>query len=274
MPTVLHLFSGPMLRPDGMAALLRELSWDCSDYDIVNGSVEGEKEEDHDLSRGSLWDGIHNDMRKGEFKAIMFGTPCETASKARTGPPGPRPLRSAQHIYGLPRDQLTPEEFDQVKLGTYFALKTAETATLATELRIPWALENPDPKDNPVSLYNLPEWQALARTPGVKTWDFHQCHMGSETSKPTRIISWGMDLSSLLGRCEHPRKWWTYRDHKNNKRTMFAAHPPLIGRRREDGAMATKAAAAYPAEMNRRLAEAFTRAEPPAATSVRRATHR
>eukprot|EP00969_Alexandrium_andersonii_P366541 15468750-Alexandrium_andersonii.AAC.1 len=57
-----------------------------------------------------------------------MGTPCETFSRARTGPPGPRPLRSTEHLYGLPKDQLSPEEFEQVRLGTYFALQSIRLA--------------------------------------------------------------------------------------------------------------------------------------------------
>ena len=182
-----------MLREDGRAHL-QHLGWDCSDIDLVNKDVPGESEEIHDLSRASIWDQVQADIRAGQYQAVFFGTPCETASKARTGPPGPRPLRSAEFIYGLPRDQLTPAEHDQVKLGTYFALQTAATATIATELGIPWAIENPDPTGNAVSLFNLPEWISLSRSPGVQQWDFHQCPMGSETAKPTRIISHSLSL--------------------------------------------------------------------------------
>ena len=193
-------------------------------------------------------------MRAGEYQAIFMGTPCETASRARTGPPGPRPLRSPAHIYGLPRAQLTEAEHTQVRNGTYLALMSAATATLAMELGIPWGIENPDPEGNPVSLFNLPEWQALANAPGVKFIDFHQCPMGAETSKPTRILHWGCDLSHLAGRCNHPARWWEYTDHRGRPRRSWGPHPPLANRRREDGSMATRAAAAYPAEMNARLA--------------------
>ena len=263
LPTLLHLFSGPTLRPDGVRAKLADIGWDCSDHDIVMAKELGEPTAVHDLSCDAVWEQIHSDMRKGEYEAVLMGTPCETASRARTGPPGPRPLRSPEHIYGLPRDQLTPEEFEQVRLGTYFALKTAETAVLATELRIPWAIENPDPSDNPVSLFHLPEWVDLARSPHVRTWDFHQCPMGAETAKPTRMLSWGIDLSNLLGSCTHAKRMWHYTDHAGKKVQKFAAHPPLAGRRREDGTMATKAAAAYPADMNFRLAAAVSKARCP-----------
>eukprot|EP00969_Alexandrium_andersonii_P230786 10192963-Alexandrium_andersonii.AAC.1 len=57
-----------------------------------------------------------------------MGTPCETFSRARTGPPGPRPLRSSEFPYGLPKDALTPGEHEQVRLGTYFALQSIRLA--------------------------------------------------------------------------------------------------------------------------------------------------
>ena len=249
-----------MDRPDGVRALLAPLGWDCSDFDIVNVGIFPElPASTHDLSRDDTWDQIFADLRKGEYSAVLAGTPCETASIARTGPPGPRPLRSPEHIYGLPRDQLTEEEYQQVRLGTYFALKTHELMQLCLQLGIPWVIENPDPSGNPVSLFNLPEWRQLAALPGVSAWDFHQCPMGAETAKPTRMLAWRVDLRGLLGRCTHPAQEWQWQDHRWRWRTSWGPHPPLKGRRREDGTMATKAAAAYPREMNRRLAVAFSR---------------
>eukprot|EP00969_Alexandrium_andersonii_P338954 14981552-Alexandrium_andersonii.AAC.1 len=60
-----------------------------------------------------------------------MGTPCETYSRARTGPPGPRPLRSPEHPYGLPKGMLSFEEVEQVRLGTYFTLQSVKAATIA-----------------------------------------------------------------------------------------------------------------------------------------------
>ena len=259
-----------MERTDGIAGYLAALGWDCSDVDKVNENMAGELAGSHDLSQAHLWDQIHADMRKGEYQAVIMGTPCETASKARTGPPGPRPLRSASHIYGLPKKELTPAEHEQVRMGTYLALKSAETATLAMQLGIPWMIENPDPSGNPVSLFHLPEWKSLASMPGVQHLDFHQCPLGAETSKPTRILFWNVDLSTLSGWCSHTPKHWEYTDHWGRRKTTFAAHPPLAGRRREDGTMATKAAAAYPTKMNHIIATCFSRSLPPISTPLPR----
>ena len=210
----------------------------------------------HDLSSDAHWQQIHSDMQKNCYAAVFMGTPCETASRARTGPPGPRPLRSAEHIYGLPKSQLSAQEWDQVQLGTYFALKSAQTAELASTLSIPWAIENPDPTGNPVSLYNLPEWKALLDIPGTKFIDFHQCPMGAETAKPTRILYWGCDMSQLAGKCDHPPQWWNFSDFKNQPKSVWSPHPPLVGRKR-DNSFASKASAAYPATMNWRIAQAL-----------------
>eukprot|EP00969_Alexandrium_andersonii_P143322 6335883-Alexandrium_andersonii.AAC.1 len=58
-----------------------------------------------------------------------MGTPRETFCRARTGPPGPRLLRDADHLYGLPKEQLSPAEYGQVRLGAYFALESLQLAT-------------------------------------------------------------------------------------------------------------------------------------------------
>ena len=108
--------------------MLQSHDWDCSDHDLVMAKELQEPVSQHDLGSDANWEVIHADMRKGEYEAVFCGTPCETASKARDGPPGPRPLRSPEHIYGLPRSELTEAEAEQVRLGTYFALKTAETS--------------------------------------------------------------------------------------------------------------------------------------------------
>eukprot|EP00974_Lingulodinium_polyedra_P073164 7082190-Lingulodinium_polyedra.AAC.1 len=60
-----------------------------------------------------------------------MGTPCTTFSAARTGPPGPRALRSLEHPYGLPKAQLTEQEAEEVRLGSFFALKSLDLASAA-----------------------------------------------------------------------------------------------------------------------------------------------
>ena len=128
---------------------------------------------------------------------------------------------------------------------------------MAHSLGIPWIIENPEPRDNPVSFFRLPEWVQLAALDKVETWDFDQCPMGAETPKPTRLLTFKVDCRPLLGRCGHPCQWWTYKDFQWRTKQHWGPHPPLVNRRRENGEMATKRAAMYPSEMNHRLALAI-----------------
>ena len=203
-PCCLHLFSGDASRPDGIAAYLREAGWDTRDVDIVNASSDPQGSAAHDLSSDALWTELFESVAAGAFRCVFMGTPCETFSRARTGPPGPRPLRTAQSPYGLPRGSLTEREFEQVRLGTYFALQSCRMAQAAIRAGVPWGLENPEPMGNPVSLFALPEFQDLAESRDVRVSDFDQCHLGAGSKKPTRVLSWGLDLRALEGRRPHP----------------------------------------------------------------------
>ena len=87
--------------------------------DIVNPRLPHDL---RDLSNDLTWTEIDRRLRKGVYSGVGVGTPCTTFSAARTGPPGPRPLRSAEFPYGLLKAQLDPAEFEQSRFGTYFAL--------------------------------------------------------------------------------------------------------------------------------------------------------
>ena len=139
--SLLHLFSGPADRSDGMAAFVRKAGGQCRDIDIVNKS-QGDSQQ-HDLSDDTLWLSLFRDLKDGQFTAVFAGTPCTTFSAARTGPPGPRPLRNHDNPYGLPKSHLSIKEADEVRLGTYFALKSVEFLSVAREQDMPSALENP-----------------------------------------------------------------------------------------------------------------------------------
>ena len=84
-------------------------------------------------------------IRTGQVKALSFGTPCTTFSRAREVRPGPPPFRDLDHPYGLPKSSLTLQQHEQVRLGTFYALKTAEAATEAHSWGILFAIENPEP---------------------------------------------------------------------------------------------------------------------------------
>ena len=253
---MVHVFSGPSDRKDGLSAFLATSGLPSVDLDIVNFRP-GEDKSSHDLLADSLWETLHSELRAGRVLALWFGTPCSTFSKARGHGKGPRPLRSLQHIYGLPKSELSVKESNQVREGTYFAVKTCELARAAHSAGIPFGIENPEPWPNHVSLFLLPEVQELASCEGVSHANFDQCRLGAETAKPTRLLSFGLDLSEWSWRCNHNKQMWSFTDWSGNQCSKWGAHPPLIGRKRDDGRPATAGAAAYPTEMNERLAKAI-----------------
>ena len=128
---------------DGIQSLLKSSGVPCIDMDIANVGSSGELKEHNDLSSDHLWEIVLNDIRTGQVKALWFGTPCTTFSRAREVRPGPPPLRDLDHPYGLPKSSLTLQQHEQVRLGTFYVLKTTEAATLAHSHGIPLAIESP-----------------------------------------------------------------------------------------------------------------------------------
>ncbi|MFM7986401.1 MAG: hypothetical protein ACKPKO_44525, partial [Candidatus Fonsibacter sp.] len=85
----------------------------------------GDDQFPHDMSSDLLWEHHLHLLSQGAYDFIFCGTPCETFSAARYIRPGPRPLRSLEYPYGLPKGALTPSQIEQVRMGTYFAFQTA-----------------------------------------------------------------------------------------------------------------------------------------------------
>ena len=211
---------------------------------------------DQDLASDATWSKIFHEIRSGTYDFVFLGTPCTTFSRARTGPPGPRPLRSVEFPYGFPKAQLKEREQKEVAQGTYFALQSLEACKICHQSSVGFGLESPKPTSGVVSIFTLPEGVEVARLPNVNYTEFDQCTLGAETAKPTRIMFWGIDLSGLQSVCNHPKQWWTYRDWSGRTRNSFSAHPPLAGRLRDSGEPATKAAAAYPVGLNLEIVKA------------------
>ena len=97
--------------------------------------------------QGTLLRGIQE--QKVAF--VLMAPPCGTASKAREIPiskeklrPGqtaPAPLRSSEHPYGLP--SLKDTDLLRVQLANELYAFTCRVATAASEVSVPWIVENP-----------------------------------------------------------------------------------------------------------------------------------
>ena len=255
-PTCLHLFSGLRDRHDGLSSILRKVGWDSLDVDIVNVGQDGDRSS-HDLSSDLLRETLLASLHEGAFGTVFCGTPCDTFSAARHRVPGPPPLRSVDFPYGLPKSQLTPRQFEQVRLGTYFALQSARLLREAHGLGVGFVIETPEPRPGIVSVFTLPEFLALSELGGVKVTAFDQCRYGAETSKPTALMLFRVDLTHSRFRCNHNPIQRQWQDWHGRWTSGFRAHLPLAGRRSSAGTPATEAVAAYPFRMNMELAKAI-----------------
>ena len=212
----------------------------------------------HDLSSDNSWNWFHHDVSTGRLMAIWVHTPSGTFS-----PPhgqGPRPFRTTSSIYGLKVPHTSPRNAEKAQQETYFALQAARLLSQAHAQNIPWGFINPDPSGNPVSVFNLPEFQSLSALTGVVASDFDLCTLGAPLARPTRILSFGLDLSRCHGRCQHQPTMWDFRDKHGNFKRARATHMPFQGLE-EDKAYG------YPSGFLGILADAFegskTRPRPP-----------
>eukprot|EP00972_Heterocapsa_arctica_P052502 7723075-Heterocapsa_arctica.AAC.1 len=58
--------------------------------------------------------------------------------------------------YGFPKSSLTCCEYEDVRMGTFFVLKTAELASVAHAHGVAFGVENLKPWEGHVSLFGLP----------------------------------------------------------------------------------------------------------------------
>ena len=80
-------------------------------------------------------------LRAGLVRGGHLGTPRATFSRARDRPPGPLPLRSDEHVLGLPN--LAPRDKQKVYEGNLFMRFSVSVLLLALKLVIPFIMENP-----------------------------------------------------------------------------------------------------------------------------------
>ncbi len=181
-------------------------------------------------------------------------------------------LGTLEHLYGRPTNELSQSDTIDLQRN-YFALKSARMAETCLSTGIGFGIENPEPHPGASSLFLLNEFLELQTNTSVKTADFDQCTLGAETSKPTRILYSGIELSHISHRCTHHSQEWVYKDWSGRTKVKWGAHPPLFGRRRESGEPATKAASASPYALNNAIVRAIIWAAPVVAPTTRPSSH-
>ena len=248
-PRALIIFSGRS-RSGDLSHQLARLGW-------LVCSLDTQSPVPTDILDDAIWDDVSSNIRDGYFDALWLGTPCGTFSPLREKPPGPRPLRSKEHIEGLPQDQLTEGEIKQLKTANVLVKRTYTAAAYQNRAKKPWGVENPKHPDDKPQLWQMPLMQALAKLRNVEAVDFDQCRTGLGTTKPTRMLVKRIKLDSLRGlRCNHVMKQHTRPDGS----TYTAAHESTVQRWIEGPTgrqRASKAQGEYSVTLCKILAKAF-----------------
>lgn len=159
-----------------------------------------------------------------------------------------------------------------MKQGTVLALRAAEVATHAQERNKWWMVEQPHHREGKPSMWLLDEFVWLIAQPGVYILTFSQCKFGCRAQKDTDLLTNIPNLEHLAVLCDYPCRTWVI--PWSGKR-VWAPHPPLRGRqwaipvedwdpsmlepREPKGDYITRSMAAYPAELNKVLAEALSK---------------
>ena len=120
-------------------------------------------------------------LNSGVVRLVHFGTPCTTYSQARRDDGGPRPLRSTEHIRGLPG--LTKDEQEYTDMGT--ALMEATCSLIrCMHSTCHWTIENPAGS----MLWITPELKNLAAEQGSHRVEYDCCAFGCEYRKPSALL--------------------------------------------------------------------------------------
>lgn len=186
-------------------------------------------------------------MLSGAICGVGDGPPCETFSAARLLPDGPPPLRSYDHLSGLPWN--SKRGWLQTQVGSALMHFIFTMVVLAARIGGCAFVENPA----------FPAWAARLRLSSIwaskvvrllrrlectQVITFDQCVYHCPARKPTtlllirlpKMVSNTMPLGSH-GRCHHPRGW----------------HQALAGHDSQ-GAFRTSIAKVYPEAVNEALA--------------------
>ena len=148
-----------------------------------------------DLRQASTWTFLRHVCETRPIAWIHVAPPCGTASRARDIGKGPRPLRSVQHVMGLPGlDTVSQERVNSANV-IY-----AETASFCS-----WLLQNfpsvPFSVENPLHSYmwQIPAFEGLRERLQLVVFD--SCRHGSKRKKATAFLTNHAALHSLSGPC-------------------------------------------------------------------------
>jgi len=253
---VLILFSGPYARPDGLVAFLQCLGLEVVPVD--NDSSGGDNA--HDLLRNDFYSNLLRRAQRGEFLVIWAAPPCSTFSicrflPTRTPGGGPPIIRRRQEGQVTGARDCPQKNRRELKISNELTSRTVAILRAGFDAGSECGLENPvdaGDEDHPehlvdrehAPLWLMPEVIAFKEHAGCREVTFPQCAFGAVYRKMTTFLLTPA-LGHLLGdlndlRCNH-----THHERRAG------------GERDAQGVWNSKAAAAYPPDLNWTLAGAF-----------------
>lgn len=155
----LHMFSG---EKDQLGESIKKEA-KAARLEVYVESLDRKRDSEVNLASHTTYDEIDKSVTEGEWDGFHSGFPCSSFSRVRwrDSPGGAHPVRSADHIYGLPGN--TPNQQKEADEGTLMATRSAWLHKRQVESckrrQIPEVstLENPPGAENTGSAWDLPE---------------------------------------------------------------------------------------------------------------------
>ena len=210
-PRLLHLFSGPSGRADGLAVYLAGLGWDCEEWDNLNGAL-------FDLTDNENWERLLSRVRAGMYDAGLIRPPSSTFSNAKNSGDA---LRTATGAGRYGRRGLEAGDKELVRIGTLLAVRAARVFEELHSQRKPLILEQPPWKQDgaSVSMFNLDEYVKLRNLEGVSLHDMFQHEYGAGST----LMAYQVDLTDISAVCSHAPHRWEYLSSKLTSATRPSA---------------------------------------------------
>ena len=251
---VLIVFSGPIGRPDGLAAELHQLGYETVEIDREDGGAA------HDIRKDDVFRRLLDEVTLGMYCAVFLGVPCSTYSVARIRPDGvpdggPPQVRDCDNVLGIPG--LEAGWMREVRAANDVTSRSMAVASAAVASGASVIIENPvrrgvgSPWHEPrysshASLWDMPcvlRWRAEV---GARAVDCAQCAFDPDGFQKLTTFLYSPDLriamSSLSAAvCTHEGE----------------AHARVAHGVDSAGRYVSASAAAYPAALNVTLARAI-----------------
>ncbi len=159
----------------------------------------------HDLTRLKLQSRLRSKIASCFYHLVLSSPPCNTFSRARENPPGPKPMRSATHLRGFP--WLRGNRKRLAEIGTTladFSLDAIETQAHTGGMML---MEHPEDLGKcrngnvPASVWRFPAAKRISQIPGCTWIGVRQSDYGTPYAKPTRLLGRmkGMEALGFLG---------------------------------------------------------------------------